>query len=108
MFSHLRRERGFYTRVWALSLPLIFQNLITTSLGFVDTFMVGLLGQAELSAVTAANSPVFLLQVIVFGLISGLTILASQFWGKGDIDAINRYFDNVYYIKCIILNNERK
>ena len=34
MLSHLRRERGFYQRVWALSLPLILQNLITTSLGF--------------------------------------------------------------------------
>ena len=90
MLSHLRRERGFYRRVWALSLPLILQNLITTSLGFVDTFMVGLLGQTELSAVTAANSPVFLLQVIVFGLISGLTILVSQYWGKGDTDSINR------------------
>ena len=90
MLSHLRRERGFYKRVWMLSLPLILQNLITTSLGFVDTFMVGLLGQAELSAVTAANSPVFLLQVIVFGLLSGLTILVSQYWGKGDMDAINR------------------
>ena len=90
MLSHLRRERGFYKRVWMLSLPLILQNLITTSLGFVDTFMVGLLGQTELSAVTAANSPVFLLQAIVFGLISGLTILVSQYWGKGDTDAINR------------------
>ena len=90
MLIHLRRQRGFYKWVWTLSLPMILQNLITTSLGFVDTFMVGLLGQTELSAVTAANSPVFLLQVIVFGLISGLTILSSQFWGKGDTDSINR------------------
>ena len=90
MLSHLRRGRGFYKRVGMLALPIILQNLITTSLGFVDTFMVGLLGQAELSAVTAANSPVFLLQTIVFGLISGLTILVSQFWGKGDVDSINR------------------
>ena len=79
MFYYLRREAGFYRRLVRLALPLVLQNLITTSLGFVDTFMVGLLGQAELSAVTAANSPVFLLQTIVFGLISGLTILVSQF-----------------------------
>lgn len=44
--------------------------------------MVGLLGQSELSAVTAANSPIFLIQVIVFGFISGLTVLTSQYWGK--------------------------
>ena len=90
MFNHLKRERGFYKRMWLLALPLILQNLITTSLGFVDTFMVGLLGQSELSAVTAANSPIFLVQVIIFGLISGLTVLVSQYWGKGDTNAINR------------------
>lgn len=90
MFSSLRRGPGFYKRLFFLALPLILQNLITTSLGFVDTFMVGLLGNNELSAVTAANTPVFLVQVIIFGLISGLTVLVSQYWGRGDTDAINR------------------
>ena len=88
--NYLRREPGFYKRLFLLALPLILQNLITTSLGFVDTFMVGLLGQSELSAVTAANSPIFLIQVIVFGFISGLTVLTSQYWGKGEVEAINR------------------
>lgn len=90
MLKDLRRPALFYKRLFLLALPLILQNLITTSLGFVDTFMVGLLGQAELSAVTAANSPIFLVQVIIFGFISGLTILVSQYWGKGDVEAINR------------------
>lgn len=90
MLRYLRREPGFYKRLFLLALPLILQNLITTSLGFVDTFMVGLLGDTQLSAVTAANAPIFLVQVIIFGLMSGLTILVSQFWGKGDVTAINR------------------
>ena len=90
MFHYLRREPGFYRRLFRLALPLITQNLITTSLGFVDTFMVGLLGSNELSAVTAANAPIYLIQIIIFGLMSGLTILVSQYWGKQDLDAINR------------------
>ena len=72
MFYYLRREAGFYRRLVRLALPLVLQNLITTSLGFVDTFMVGLLGQDELSAVTAANTPVFLVQIIILGLILSL------------------------------------
>ena len=90
MMKYLRRERGFYRRLFYLALPLILQNLITTSLGFVDTFMVGLLGSDQLSAVTAANAPIYLIQVIIFGLMSGLTILVSQYWGKQDIASINR------------------
>ncbi len=90
MLRFLRREPGFYRHTWMLALPIILQNLVTTSLGFVDTFMVGLLGQAELSAVTAANTPVFLVQIIIFGLLSGLAVLVSQYWGKHDTEAINR------------------
>lgn len=90
MLRYLRRPPLFYKRLFLLALPLILQNLITTSLGFVDTFMVGLLGDTQLSAVTAANAPIFLVQVIIFGLMSGLTILVSQFWGKADMHAINR------------------
>ena len=90
MLRFLRREPGFYRRTWQLALPIMLQNLITTSLGFVDTFMVGLLGQDELSAVTAANSPIFLVQLVVFGILSGLSVLASQYWGKRDTESINR------------------
>ncbi len=102
MLHYLRREPGFYKRLFLLALPLILQNLITTSLGFVDTFMVGLLGDYELSAVTAANAPIFLIQVIIFGLMSGLTILVSQFWGKQDLESINRCMGFAMYTGLLI------
>ncbi len=101
-FRHLHREPGFYKRLFLLALPLILQNLITTSLGFVDTFMVGMLGQNELSAVTAANTPIYLLQIIILGLLSGLSVLASQYWGKGDTDSINRCMGVSLYAGLII------
>ena len=90
MFASLRREPGFYRRLWVLSLPIILQNLITTSLGFADTFMVGLLGNAEMAAVTAANVPIFIIQVMIFGFQSGMAVLVSQYWGRGDQENINR------------------
>lgn len=90
MLRALRREPGFYRRLLVLSLPMILQNIITTSLGFADTFMVGLLGNAEMAAVTAANVPIFIIQVVIFGFQSGLAVLVSQYWGRGDTDSINR------------------
>jgi len=90
MLSFMRQPRGFYRRIAYLALPVVLQNLITTSLGFMDTFMVGLLGDAEMSAVTVANTPIFIMQLIVFGLQSGSSVLISQYWGKGDREAINR------------------
>ena len=34
-FSYLRREPGFYRRVFTLALPVVLQNLITTSLSHI-------------------------------------------------------------------------
>ena len=90
MLRALCRESGFYRRLWTLSAPMILQNIITTSLGFADIFMVGLLGNAEMAAVTAANVPVFIIQVVIFGFQSGMAVLVSQYWGRGDADNINR------------------
>ena len=86
----MRRGRAFYRDVVTLALPIVAQNLITTSLGLIDTFMVGALGEAPLAAVTIANIPVFVIQLVIFGLQSGSSVLISQYWGKGDTDSINR------------------
>lgn len=86
----MNRGRAFYKDVVQLALPILLQNLCTTLLGLVDTFMVGALGEAPLAAVQVANTPVFVIQLVIFGLQSGSSVLISQFWGKGDTNAINR------------------
>ena len=90
MLQCLKREPGFYRYLWGLTGPIALQNLITFTLGLMDTLMVSWLGNTQMAAVTTANVPVFLLISIVFGVQSGLGILVSQYWGKGDQGAINR------------------
>ena len=90
MFKLFQREAGFYRKLLALALPILLQNLITNSLGLVDTFMVGTMGQLPLAGVTLANIPVFVVQLMMFGIQSGSSVLISQYQGKGDLRAINR------------------
>ncbi len=90
MFKLFQREKGFYRKLLALALPILLQNLITNSLGLVDTFMVGTMGQLPLAGVTLANIPVFVVQLMMFGIQSGSSVLISQYRGKGDLGAINR------------------
>lgn len=90
MFSYMRRGTAFYRGVAALAAPIILQNLITSTLGMADTFMVGMLGEAPMAAVTLANIPLFVVQLFIFGVQSGASILISQYWGKQDMEAINR------------------
>ena len=99
MIRRLRsRPASFYRRLWALTLPIALQNLITFSLGLIDTFMVSQLGNTEMAAVTAAHGPVFLLLSMVFGIQSGLSILASQYWGKRDTVNISRALGIACYL----------
>lgn len=98
MFSYLNRDRDFYFDVVRLAIPIILQNLITSSLALVDTFMIGMLGEEQLAGVTLANIPIFVVQLVVFGIQSGSTVLISQHWGKGDTDTINRVVGIGFYI----------
>ena len=105
MLQCLKREPGFYRYLWGLTGPIALQNLITFTLGLMDTLMVSWLGNTQMAAVTTANVPVFLLISIVFGVQSGLSILVSQYWGKRDMEHISRAIGVAALadIACIIL-----
>lgn len=90
MFSYMRQGKEFYRNMFRLALPIILQNLITESLALADTFMVGRLGEAPLAAVTLANIPIYVEQLMIFGFQSGSSVLISQFYGRGDHRSINR------------------
>ena len=90
MFSYMKREPGFYKEVAVLAAPIVMQNLITSSLSMADTFMVGLLGEAPMAAVTLANIPIRAVNMFIFGAQSGSSILISQYWGKQDMKSISR------------------
>lgn len=71
-------------------LPMVIQNLVTSALGMADIFMVGLLGELPMAAVTLANIPLSMVEFFVFGVQSGVTVLISQYWGRQDRESINR------------------
>lgn len=98
MFSYMKRGKGFYRDMFSLALPIIVQNLIMTSLAMVDIFMVGMLGEAPMAAVTLANTPVYVIQLLIFGLQSGSAVLISQYWGKQELGAISRVAGIGFYL----------
>lgn len=83
-----REKKTFYRSLAVLVVPVAVQNLLTNAVNSADVFMLGYVGQTELSAVSLANQFQFLLSGIFFGITSGVTILTSQYWGKKDIRSI--------------------
>lgn len=85
-------NKGFWKKVIWIGLPVAIQNLINTVLNMSDTLMISSLGEDYVSAVGLANKVFFVFNLFVFGVVSGCSILQSQFYGKRDIKGLNKIF----------------
>ena len=73
-----------------LSLPAVMQQLMGTLLQYVDTAMVGHLGEAATASVSTSTTVNWLVHSIPYGLTVGLLSTLSQAYGRGDRDEMNR------------------
>jgi len=64
--------------------------------------MLGYVGQDELSAVSLANQYMFILWGFFFGINSATTLMNAQYWGKGDMRAIQAIFGMALKISLVI------
>ena len=98
----IREEKAFIREAVLLMLPMILQNFVTFSMSMADTFMVGVLGETALAAVTMANSPFYVMQLMIFGVQSGMSVLVAQYHGRGDQEAINRVMGIALFVSTTI------
>ncbi|MGH0053553.1 MAG: MATE family efflux transporter [Sphaerochaetaceae bacterium] len=83
-------RREFFQKMVSIALPVVFQSLLTNSLSFVDTVMIGQLGEASIAAVALGNQMFFLISVLFFGVCSGSAIFLAQYWGAKNETNIQR------------------
>ena len=57
-----------------------------------DALMLGFVNQDSLSAVSLAGQVTFVFNLFMGGLTMGTSILAAQYYGKGDVTAIEKIF----------------
>lgn len=87
----LYHDRSFWGMLVKISLPIVLQNLISSSLNVVDTIMIGRLGEIPLAAVGVAVQFFFFFTVLTTGLCGGYCIFIAQYWGKRDHKSIKKY-----------------
>lgn len=85
-------DSHFYKKVLSLGAPIALSSLMTSLLGVIDTKMVSSLGNVAVAAVGVSTSFSFLLIMISFGFLSGLSIFVAQYWGSKDIKSIHKVF----------------
>ena len=84
LVTNLFNDKEFFKSILKIAVPLVVQQLIISSLSFIDMLMIGQLGDTAVAGVGLGNQIFFLLQVLTFGVGSGASVFAAQFWGKGD------------------------
>lgn len=83
-------DKDFYHKLVTLAIPVTIQNVIASSLGMVDTVMVGALGNQPMAAVGVANQFGLIVFLMYAAIHSGVSIYIAQFWGKKDYENIGK------------------
>lgn len=83
-------DKKFIKKTIAIGIPIAVQALLNTTLNLVDTMMIGTLGESTIAAVGLANKVFFVFTLLLFGIVSGSSILTAQYWGKRDVKSIRR------------------
>ena len=108
---HLREKAAFYKKLFSIVLPLALQYLMSAIVSASDAVMLGFLNQDSLSAVSLATQVQFVLNLFYVALTIGTTILAAQYWGKGDIPSVEKnarhrhtlFHADLLFILCVCI-----
>ena len=83
-------KKGFYKRVMAVTMPIALQNLMDSAVSSADVIMLSFVSQSALAASSLAGQIAFILFNLIYGLSSGASVLAAQYFGKGDKRTVER------------------
>lgn len=83
-------NKRFFTLLFSLCIPIIIQQLISTSVNVIDTIMISSLGEESVASIGVANQYFFLFNMCLTGIEGGSGIFISQFFGKNDFINIKK------------------
>lgn len=83
-------DSGFYKAFFTMTLTLALQNLIVFGVNLADSVMMGAYSETALSGVGICNNIQFFLNMAASGISSGMTVIASQYWGQKDTKPIHK------------------
>lgn len=96
------KKRNFYQSVALLVVPIALQNLINVGISSIDVIMLGRVGEKVLSGASLGSQINFIMSLLLFGLMSGASVLTAQYWGKKDMESIQTIFGMVVKISAAV------
>ncbi|MCR4794681.1 MAG: MATE family efflux transporter [Ruminococcus sp.] len=80
----MQENKSIYKKLFTIVAPIAVQYFMYSLVSASDAFMLGFLDQDSLSASSLAGQVWFVSNLFNMAFVSGLTVLAAQYWGKGD------------------------
>ncbi|MBO4325933.1 MAG: MATE family efflux transporter [Clostridia bacterium] len=90
--AELFGDKEFNRHLAKLALPIALQQLMLATVAAADAIMLGSSSQNEMSSVSLATQIQFVQNMFLFAVVSAVTVLAAQYWGRGNKDAVNAVF----------------
>ena len=109
MLNKFIGTKQFYKGVVAVAAPIIIQNVITNFVSLLDNLMVGQVGTEQMSGVAITNQLLFIVNLGIWGIMTGTGVLAAQYYGKKDYEGVGNAFKfkvmfaSVYVVLSVLL-----
>ncbi len=89
--SELRKYiKGMLREFFPLMIAIGLQMLLSFVVNLVDNFMLGTYNETAMSGAALVNQVQFMLSQVVGGIGGGISVLCSQYWGKGETSPIRK------------------
>ena len=83
-------KNALYRLIFVTTLPIVIQNLLDSAVNMADVVMMNMVSQEAMSAVSLASQAGSIVFMFLYGIGTGMTMLGAQYWGKGDVIAIEK------------------
>ncbi len=95
-------DKAFNKKLISLVIPIALQQLMLAVVSTSDAVMLNLISQDKMSAVSLATQITFVENLFLAAMTIGLSMLAAQYRGKKDNEAIERIFAYVMKLTAAV------
>lgn len=97
------KDTSFRKKLISLILPMTLQNLVFALVPISDAVMLLFLSPEAMTSVSLASLVPFVLSLFIYSITAGGSILAAQYWGKGDTESIEKIFGYMFTLSLPIM-----
>ena len=97
------KDTSFRKKLISLILPMTLQNLVFALVPISDAVMLLFLSPEAMTSVSLSAQVPFVLSLFIYSITAGGSILAAQYWGKGDTESIEKIFGYMFSLSLPIM-----